>query len=152
MADILSYSTIAEAQTYFDNYRLITDAWDDATAAKQQKALNFATAMIDKLNYAGEKSDSAQVNQFPRGSDTEVPTDIKEADAELAYALLDGIDPDFEYENLREVSMGFASVRDSMSTKLLPQHVINGIPSIQAWDKLTPYFRDVSAINLMRIS
>lgn len=152
MADILAYITIAEAETYFSNYRLVTDAWDDSTAAKQQIALNQGKVMIDKLNYAGNKYDESQSDQFPRGADSTVPTAIKEANAEIAYALLDGIDVDYEYENLREASIGFASVRDSLNTGMLPQHIVNGIPSMAAWDKLIPYLRDVRAINLMRIS
>jgi len=152
MADVLSYITVADAQTYFDNYRLVTDAWDDATAAQQQKALNRAKEMIDALNFAGEKYDSSQSDQFPRGSDSSVPTAIKEANAEIAYSLLDGVDIDYEYENLREASIGFASVRDSLNTGMVPQHIVNGIPSMAAWDKLLPYLRDVRAINIMRVS
>jgi hypothetical protein len=147
-----TYISEADADTYFTTYRLVTSAWDSASSAEKGKALNQATRMIDRLNFQGDKYDADQELQFPRGSDTTIPTDIEEACAECAYSLLDGVDVEYEYENLGNNSMGFANVRSSKNSSMVPEHKAVGIPSSIAWRLLLPYLRDVDAINLMRTS
>jgi hypothetical protein len=126
------YGTLAQANEYFNN-RLHEQAWYDAPAADRPKALIKATQIIDNLNYKGEKAavvavmyDSdwneldatdeeirdanlAQPLEFPRGDDTAVPDEILIACWEVAYALLDGVDPDLDVENLGVSSQGYAS-------------------------------------------
>jgi hypothetical protein len=146
-----AYATRTEAQAYFDE-RLNTDAWDDATEANQTKALAMSTKLIDRLNFVGEKTDEDQDNQFPRDNDTEVPNDIKNACSEIALALLDGVDPELEFENLAMVSQGYANVRSTYDRSFAQEHIVAGIPSVIAWRYLKPYLRDARAIDLSRVS
>ncbi len=149
MAD---YATIAEAQAYFDS-RLNTDAWDEAVNdAERTKALAMATTLIDRLNFRGEKADSEQELQFPRGNDTEVPQDIKDATAEIALALLDGVDPELEFDNLRMKSQAYGVVRSTYDSERAPEHYVAGIPSSIAWRFLKPYLRNVFTVGLDRVS
>ena len=144
------YTTITEAQTYFDG-RLNTEAWDDADKTKRDKSLKHATSLIERLNFTGDKADEDQVLQFPRGDDTTVPTDIQYACAELAMALLDGVDPDLELENLGMVSQGIASIRSTYDVSRPSEHILAGIPSASAWRFLKPYLRDPLTVNLDRV-
>jgi len=145
-----AYMTVEEANTYMETYRLITSAWDAASATDHAKALAIATRMIDQLAFDGEKNDADQEQQFPRGSDTSVPTEVKEACAECAYSLLDGVDIELEYDNIRANTMGFANVRSSQNSSMVPEHKVAGIPSFIAWLLLKPYLRTGGSVSLMR--
>ena len=146
------YATIVEAQAYFDG-RLNTGPWDDADPADQDKALIMATmTCIERLNFRGEKTDSDQALQFPRGNDTDYPQDIKNACAEIALALLDGVDPELEFDNLRMKSQAYGVVRSTYDSDRAPEHYVAGIPSSIAWRFLKPYLRNVFTVNLNRVS
>ena len=157
----MNYLTPAEAQEIADE-RLNVEAWDEAVDAdgsnfgnpgtETYKALAMATKAIDRLNFRGEKYDSSQVNQFPRGTDTTVPDDIGQATFEIALALLDGIDPELEAENLGMTSQGYANVRSTYDRTITVPHMAAGIPSLTAWRYLVPYLRDPSFIKIERIS
>jgi hypothetical protein len=144
-----SYTTIAEASTYFES-RLRTDAWDNAEDVDREKALAMATQSIDRLNFHGSKSDDEQELQFPRYTDSVVPQDIKNACSEIALKLLEGIDPDLEFETLSMVSQGYSNVRSTYDRSRIPEHLAAGIPSIAAWRLIKPYLRDAGTINLSR--
>jgi len=146
-----SYATLLEAQAYFDA-RLNTDAWDDSLVTDKSKALMNATKIIDRLNFKGVKTDASQALQFPRDNDTVVPDDIKFACAEVALALLDGVDPELEFENLNMVSQGYANVRSTYDRSLPSEHIAAGIPSVSAWRYLKPYLRDVNTVDVSRVS
>jgi len=156
-----SYLTPEDAQEYADE-RLNAEAWDDAVdedgssfgqpGTLTYKALAMATKIIDRLNYRGDKYDSGQENQFPRGTDTTVPTDIEEACFEIALALLDGIDPQLEGENLRMKSQGYANVRSTYDSDMPAPHMVAGVPSLVAWRYLVPYLRDVGMVDMLRTS
>jgi len=146
-----AYITIAEAQDFM-NSRLDAEPWDDSTVTNQSKALVMATRAIDTLNYEGDMYDDDQTLQFPRGTDTTVPQDIKDACAEEALALLDGKNPDLEFENLGMVSQGYSSARATYDRTRLPEHLVAGIASSTAWRYLKPYIRDANTIDLSRVS
>jgi hypothetical protein len=166
------YGDLGEADGYF-SMRLHEYAWTNTIAADRPKALWAATLIIDALNFKGVKNtvhalrqsnpspsdediraaESSQPLEFPRGADTEVPEAIRMACYEIAYALLDGKDPELELENLGIVSQGFGSVRTTYNRTQIPiEHIINGIPSAQAWRLLKPFLRDDEAIKLARVS
>lgn len=145
------YVEVAEAIIYFSE-RLNTQAWDNAESGDQVKALATATRYIDRLNFAGEKTDPDQENQFPRGGDTEVPEDIKAATCEIALALLDGVDIEVERNNLDMVSQGFGNVRSTYERNTKPAHILAGIPSIVAWNLLLPYLPDSRLVRVTRVS
>ena len=143
------YIEVEDAQDYFDE-RLRSEAWDDATAEDQAKALKQATRMIDRLNFEGDKADEAQENQFPRGNDTEVPLDIQYATCELAFALLDDVDASMEIANLSNTKQGIGDARVERDTSYVHEHIRAGIPSLEAWTYLKPYLRDGRSIILER--
>lgn len=166
------YGNLLEANEYFA-LRLRERAWTQSSLADRPKALWAATVIIDSLNFKGLRSTvytlltanpyatdeeirAAEVDQpleFPRGEDTVVPETIRRANYEIAHALLDGKDPELELENLGIISQGYASVRTSYSRNQVPiEHIINGIPSPQAWRWLKPFLRDDDALVLSRIS
>lgn len=151
MAISTAYATRAEGDTYFAG-KLFADAWDNATDAEKDKSLLQATRIIDRLNFKGEKTDDTQELQFPRDDDTAVPDDIKDASCEIAYALLDGVDPELEFDNLNMVSQGYANVRSTYDRQAPAEHLVAGVPSVTAWRYLLPYLRDTRAVDLSRVN
>lgn len=166
------YGSVSEATTYF-SLRLHETAWTDAPPGDRPKALWAATQIIDTLNFKGYKAtvqalltdnpdatqeeiraaEAAQVLEFPRGEDTEVPEPILRAVYEIAHSLLDGKDPELELENLGVISQGYSSVRTTYSRNQLPiEHIINGVPNALAWRLIKPFLRDQDAIKLSRVS
>lgn len=94
----------------------------------------------------------AQELEFPRGSDTTVPTVIEHACYEMAYSLLDGKDPELELENLSVATQRYASVRTTYNRAQVPiEHLINMVPNSLAWRWLKPFIRDEDAIKITRI-
>ena len=156
-----AYLTYAEAQTIADE-RLDTDPWDDAVTSDGSevgdpgtltyKSLAMATKIIDQLNYKGSKTDDDQSNQFPRDDDATVPEDINYACFEIALALLDGVDPQIEAENLNMISQGYANVRSTYDRDAPMPHIAAGVPSVTAWRYLTPYLRDPYFVDFLRTS
>jgi len=145
-----NYATVPVAQTYFDT-RLNTDAWDTASNADRIKALTMSTLAIDKLNFSGALADDAQVNQFPRGTDTAVPQDIINACCENALALLEGVNVEEELQNLRVLSERYASIGVTYDPRATGENILSGIASKTAWDFLKPYLRDPRGVALRRI-
>ena len=148
---MLSYLTISEAQTYF-NTRLHTQPWDCAIDDEKTKALAMSTKIIDRLNYEGEKTNEAQVNQFPRDADIDVPQDIKDATAEIALSLLDGVDPELEFENLAMITQQYGTIKSTYDRSINQEYKMAGVPSMTAWRMLKPYLRDSQGIDLNRVS
>ena len=144
------YATIAETETYLESV-LSTDVWDDAIEADQTKALKMATRIIDRLPFSGDKTDDDQTLEFPRNDETDVPVEVQYACIELALVLLDDINPDYEYENLRLKSQGISSARVTYDVST-PEHVLMGVPSISAWRYLKPYIKDLRSLNFSRVS
>jgi hypothetical protein len=166
------YGTLVNANNYFGT-RLHTSAWDDASTSDRQKALYMATRYIDRLNYKGDKAsvytllaanaeatdteirvaDASQELEFPRDTDTTIPNDIETACYEITLALLDGVDPDAELENLGISTHSYAGVRTAYNRDQQPiEHLIHGIPSALAWRYLKPFLRDGREYRITRVS
>jgi hypothetical protein len=166
------YGTVEKANVYFAA-RLHADVWTSAVAADKPKALLAATKIIDALNFKGYKStvyavllansnathdevrvaEATQALEFPRDADTVVPVAIEEATYEIAYALLDGRDPEMDLEALAVTSQRYAAVGTSYDRSYGPQaHILNGVPSMVAWRILLPYLRPANEIKLSRVS
>ena len=143
------YTSIVEGDTYFAG-KLYTQAWDESTDLQKNKAMAEATQRIDRLNFRGKKTGTLA---WPRENTIfeGVPTDIKIATLEVAYALLDGVDPDMEHENLAAVAEGASSMRTTYGRTLVPEHFSAGIPSHLAWLHLRPLLADVRRIKLRRV-
>jgi hypothetical protein len=146
-----SYTTITEADAYF-NDRLNIRPWELASSDERRRGLAQATSIIDRLNFLGAKTSDAQENQFPRNDDTLIPNDVKNATSEIALALLDGVDPELEFENIYLRSQGYSSIRATYEKEPPPSQIVAGIPSITAWRYLLPYLRDPHEVNIFRTS
>lgn len=152
-----TYADSFEADTYFAE-RLYVIAWNEASRANKNIALIEATRRIGHLRFAGEKVDSDQELEFPRYSGeapdgTEViPDDIKIAMYELAFALLDGADPDLAFENLRIIGGQYGTMRNTLDPLAVPEHILAGIPSYTSWRYLLPYLAKSRYIKLSRVS
>ena len=148
-----AYITIENAQFYFSR-KLNTDAWDTASPDNKAKSLFEATELIDRLNFIGHKVVRQQTLQWPRvihsNREAVFPIDIQKATAELALALLDGIDPDLEDDLLSSQSDAYATVRVTSDSTLAKDHIKAGIVSITAWRLLLPWLNDPRSIHLRK--
>lgn len=95
----MSYCTLEEANIYFGS-RYGSTSWTDAYTTDQQAALNTAYKRLNQEYFLGSKTTYGQEAAFPRtglvNRDGEwlnpatVPQDIKDAECELALAILNG--------------------------------------------------------------
>lgn len=145
------YLTTNECNTYLEG-KYHNYAWVAATEAARTKAIITAGRLMDSLAYTGEKTDEAQEHQFPRNGDTVIPTDIKNACAEITFHILDGFDAEKELASLSLTSQGFASARSTWDRNIVPEHLRYGIPSAVAWGILKKQLRDVEAVQLTKVS
>ena len=166
------YGTVQEADAYFA-CKLHEAAWSTSRAEDREPALIEASRIIDGLNFKGMKNSvylvleanpdatlaeqrAANLTQdleFPRGADTLVPSRVQWACFEIAYALLDGVDPEMELENMSMTNHGIGTVRSSYNRNQEPlEHFMNGVPSATAWKYLRPFLRDDRGRRLSRIS
>lgn len=165
-----SYISNQDADAYFST-RFSSNRWAGQLEATKTAVLLRAAIIIDRLNFAGLKAaayavkinggtreemrvaGNAQVNQFPRGSDTTVPQEILDACCEIAYALISGIDPDEELRALATASesIGPLGLKVTYDKTRAADWVLAGVPSPTAWQMLLPYLRDLHAISICRV-
>lgn len=144
------YGTTVDGDAYFTE-KLYIQPWDEATEDQRNRALSEATRLINQLRFSGSKTVETQAFEFPRDDDTVVPEKIEWATYEIALALLDGVDPNLEHENLAVSSDGYSSVRSTYNRTTAPEHFVAGIPSRQAWLYLRPFLADVRGLRLRRV-
>jgi len=147
------YGSVTDADTYFSTQRLDDGSeWEGQDPARKQVAIQQATNIIDRLNFAGSKTVSTQTLEFPRFTDTVVPTPVEHACYEIAYQLLvEGRDPDIELENMDKSVVNQGAGRSRKDVRRTPLHILNGIPSAVAYRMLVPYLKDGRSITLLRI-
>lgn len=149
------YIDVVDAKEYFMS-RVGSEAWDYADDADRLKALNNATKIIDRLAYIGQKSDSTQDHEFPRYDPLttypDVPTAILDATCEIALALLDGVDPQLEFDNLSQSASNYANIKSNFDRTVLPEHIQAGVPSVIGYQLLKPYLSDINSTVLRRVS
>ena len=128
-------------------HQQVPPPWRDPTTALSNER---------RRNSIGSRSVTAEASQpleFPRGADTVVPEAIRRAEYELAFSLLDGMDPQMELENLSVTAQGYAEVRTHFERNMVPiEHLINLVPNPLAWSLLKPFLRDDQAVRLSRVS
>jgi hypothetical protein len=146
-----SYVSLTEMNNYFEG-RLDTIEYDAATNADKLRAAAQATKIIDRLHFHGEKADSTQETEFPRGEEVSVPQAVKDACCEIVTALLSGVNVDMEYDDLGIKSHTYLNARTVRFDGFNMEHIILGIPSRTAWTLLKPYVVMSRTINLHRVS
>ena len=117
-----AYISADEADTYL-NGSLTADSWLTLDEEVKERAIISATRMLDRQRWMGEKTDPAQLLQFPRTGLTDsygtavasevVPQAIKDATAELALSL--ALDPSVQdqagtQKGIKRVKAGSAEV------------------------------------------
>lgn len=152
VGSISYYGSIAGANVYFGSQRLNSEVWDSALVNDRQKALITATRAIDRLNFAGQKSNEDQALQFPRNANTVVPLEIELAAYECALAYLDGVDMQQEIESIGVVRNEYLGSRSTYDGRYVNEYIRAGIPSAEAWQYLLPYLRDIQSIDISRAS
>lgn len=145
----MAYTDASGGDAYFAT-RVGSDAWDTAETTDKDKALGHATRIINSLNYQGQKADPAQEDAFPRHGQEDVPSSIIFACCEIALALLDGINPELELENLSLNATNYANVKSTYNRDQLPEHTLAGVPSSTAWRHLKPWLHDNRSMNMVR--
>ena len=146
-----SYINNAKADAYFAT-RYPKDEWDAATADEKTATLATATRLIDQLNFAGEKTDSNQENEFPRNTLLTIPVAIENACCEIAYALLEGHNVEYDAENVNIIKSKFGDVATEKDKDAPLMHLIHNIPSSQAWNYLRPYLLNTQTLKIERTS
>ncbi len=146
----MHYGTTIGGDVYFSR-RLRRAAWVQASEADKLAALYEATEMLERLNYKGDKTDSTQRLEFPRGGDTEVPTNIEKAAYEVAYNLLAGLDPELEAKASMVKRTKTGPLETEFVGQSIPAYVIAGIFGATAWGLIYPYLRDPSTVNFKRV-
>lgn len=145
------YGSLVKANQYFASM-LEGKKWNSYSVDDRQLALKSATQKLDRLNYVGMKTDINQQFQFPRSGDTLVPLEIQQANYEIAYSLLRGIEPETERDNTFKSSRAYGNVR---STNDMPESVqpwfTAGIPSSIAWDLILPYLNPRTVLRLLKV-
>lgn len=145
------YGTLTAANTYFEDERLNSERWDEESSANKTKALKHATRLVDGLNFKGEKADVDQELEFPRGTDTVLPTGVEHACYEVAYALLDGndVEMDIDVSGEEAAFLGLGRVKNDVNAR--PIHREHMIPSAVAWQLLRPYLEPGDRLTLSRV-
>lgn len=143
------YGTILEADSYFSTKTLDT-LWANQSDDRKSAALERATILIDTLRFSGSKTSTSQENQFPRDGDTEVPVAIERATYEVARAILDGRDVEYENEDMDvdQLTLNRIAIRRDLNAFSEPK--IHGIPSKVAWDLLLPFLSSGDSLTLRR--
>jgi hypothetical protein len=124
-----------DADIYFYN-RLWSTRWESSSDRDKEKALITASKTILNL---------------PLMAFETIPQDLKDAACELAIALLDGVDPEQEYENLSMVSQGYANIRSTYDRTLRQEHIESGVVSIKAWQLIRPYLDVSKELTISRV-
>ena len=150
-----TYQTLADAQAIIDGLVLDADviAWATATTDAKNRALYTAAQRLDRERYLGARATDTQSMQWPRTgvrkpdtyintyavgfpfrittdyfTDTEIPTQIKQAQAVLAVFLNNNTD-----------SLGLSGLEDYNSVSIGPISVTLNSSSPQAGaDKVPP--------------
>lgn len=146
-----AYGSVEEANIYFDN-RLHSNGWKNASITDKKLALVQATRQIDLLPFSGDKTDEAQVKEFPRDGSEVVPRKIEMATYEIALKLLEGFNIEAEIRNLSATTNSYGGVRSTYDRSFVPDYLRAGIPSAQAWALLVPYMSDPRSFTLSRVS
>lgn len=134
-----SYSTVAEAELYFED-RINATAWVNADDISKAQALIMATTMLDGLDWSGAATDSSQSLAFPRNveyfdprlgvtvsSADAIPDRIIKATFEQAIHLLnndDLLDNTGLIKNLNVGSVALQTIRPASKIPLLVKKMI----------------------------
>ncbi|MBI2239623.1 MAG: hypothetical protein HYU59_02340 [Magnetospirillum gryphiswaldense] len=141
-----SFITLEQAEAYFTGRLYILD-WSGAASGDKEKALKMAARTLNRLRWRGSLTSESQVMAWPRqgvidpeGREitvTTIPQDIKDAQAEMALAMLrEDLTADDSNRGVKRVKAGTVEVEynGEAPAKSLPDAV---------QELLSPYLRPV---------
>ncbi len=137
-----AYCTLAVADQYHEDRPPSKTTWADASDAKKNAAILFATLMLDSLvEWRGFVVTDTQALLWPRYGMTKrngyellssvIPVELQNACAEYARQLLAAdrtADSDIETQGIKSLSVAGAvslSFKDSVFAKVIPDVVVN---------------------------
>lgn len=83
-----TYSDLDFANEYFST-RFNSPDWSGKTNDEQESILKMSAIMFDDFcSFAGYKTDSAQLMEFPRNGETTIPEKVKFAQLEIAVEII----------------------------------------------------------------
>jgi len=135
-----TYCTLTEAEDYlaaglpFNNA-----AWDESGSSLKEKAIESATRVMLRLPWAGFKATFAQRLHHPIAGETTVPTDLKDACALIAVALLSGRSTEQDYMTVFTKSEKFGQMSLTRETQNEIPHLLAAVPDFEAWRLIRPY-------------
>jgi hypothetical protein len=96
------YNSTADADAYFAA-RYGYSKWTPLTSGQKTQALTSAQQELDlQCDWYGYPTDPDQTVAFPRDGETVVPDEVKAAECEIAYAIVDGGSASSEASDLLE--------------------------------------------------
>jgi hypothetical protein len=146
-----SYATVAHANTYHSSH-LYGDSWHQANDSKKEKALMWATRLLDEwIAWHGTKGDEDQALQWPRVGATDrggysidhdvIPSDVRNATAEFARLLIvqdrtaldeDDVPRGFKKLQAGSLVMEFDSGSRADKKDVIPEHVRRMVSAVGA--------------------
>jgi hypothetical protein len=146
---MIRYIEVEDADVYVQTYKIDRSEWESASTGSKEIWLNKATRALDSLVWKGIRAN--QTNAFPRGSETDIPQDILDATAELAFAYSCGVNPDLEFDNLSITSRKLGPVSTTSDTTIPKVFVILGIVSLDAYRLIAPYLQSQKLQRIERV-
>lgn len=132
-----SYVTEVQALAYFEIHP-DGDVWTGLDAEARRAALLFATKLIDRETYWGQKSAAAQALKFPRTGQTALPLQVQEAQYEQALDLVTkGYTKRLRVIEMKEMGVRQVTTGDAM------QRMSTGHPFAFPMYKLSPTAREL---------
>lgn len=116
-----SFVSLEFAEEYF-SLRPNSELWNNLSELQKEQAIIFATRKINNFNFIGHKKSGEQLLEFPRDFYPELPSEIKYAVCEEAFAISENsIHSKNKQYGIASVSMGNSSVSyfDKLNTGLL---------------------------------
>ena len=155
MAPTVPYADEAFGDLYFGERFPIAAEWDAADSATKLRALQSGTRMIDLLPLVNEKADEAQLLEFPRTDETEIPVEVQECNCEIALSLLRGWDAERAAGSVGVASESIGDAAKSYSGggrgELARTDNLFGLPSPTAANLIAPWVVNDDELDLVRV-
>jgi hypothetical protein len=146
-----TYCTLQEAEDYLSAGLTFNNvAWDEAAQQLKLQALESATRVMLRLPWTGLKATLAQRLHHPVAGETTIPTDLKDACALIAVALISGRSTEQDYMNVFTKSEKFGQMSLTRETQDQVPHLLAAVPDFEAWRLIRPYLDVDQEIYLTR--
>ena len=149
---LIGYVTLDEANTYVQEHYTLEDNdrifWENLSDDSKAVYLRNSFESIERLPFAGRKTNPEQVTAFPRFPSTEIPLDIKYAQIENAVSLnaqSSSADTAFDSSFYQQMqlygisSYSIGNLSESLSDRSTNVFVSSGIVSYKASNLLGPF-------------